>query len=594
MCFTPLLCVANSAQDTINPQNIQSPLLSENNIELDYPIEPVRERDYGGKKIAITTIKLMNVIGSNERDWEEFDDEEGSVQDLIDNKIKELMGKMSYDDLDDLAFDITRHFVKKQDTFLAKVYIPAQQVQNGMVKFALLKGKLGDVDVENNSLYQTKALTVIFDQYRNEVVKKQELEGALMRLFDFPGLNVIGEFSPGNSLGYTQLKLKATEQHMQYRGFTDNYGSEFTGKARLGGELQLNNQFEMKDELRLLAYITETPAGIEDNSDLGAIDCCDGLISYSFAIDQQNEFRANFSVSKASYDVGNVDEVTLAAFGFAGETLTLSSGLQYLVHRSKSFNAWTRFDISKMNAKTLRSVSLLSEDNILTYQASIESDFSDGFALFGSSNADNRSGLRVQLTRGKLSNGNAGKSRLEADDDFTKLTYSFERKQELLDTLDLKLSLAGQFTRNQLVGSQQMGIGGPSSVRAYPPGAFLADKGLFTAADLVWDASDFFKNSIFKPLGFLDDITINTTPSIFIDYANASVVDGETFAVKQVGLGSYGFGLNLSFNNKTSVTFIVAKALGSSHELAFDTSSGGQDVVGRRDIQLYTGLRSEF
>jgi hemolysin activation/secretion protein len=584
--------VTNASANLTSSQSIAQPTTSVTKDIYTIPSVPEREEMDEGDKIKVSSIHLVEVLGLK-ADGGYI--EEDVIDDIIAaktvEKIAQENGQMTFEQLSDLASDISKYLIKDKDYLLATVYLPAQKVEGGVVKFALLKGKLGEVEVIGNDIYDKDTLEAVFADHMGKVVRKRKAEEMLYGLLDLPGMAVSGEFSPGTDLGYTKLTLKAIETRYDSMVFIDDSGSEFTGKIRAGTQFKFNNLLGFKDELSVLLYSTQTPQGIENDSKLGSIDCCDGSLAYSFGLGSSNKFRGSLEVSKANYDVGNVEDLTLATFGFAGETLSITAATRYQLVRGKTHNSALYFNLSKMNAKTQRLNQLLSEDNILVYQSGYEFDLTDGFMIDEGKFYANRSAVSVQLSRGKLSKGDAGKSRLEADDDFTKITYSLNRAQRLGDKLNLNMRLNGQFTRNQLVGAQQMGIGGPSSVRAYPTGAFLADKGTYAALDLVWDAGDLYTGSLLKLLDMSGESKIS--PYFFVDYAEAKVVEGETFAVKQVGLGSYGLGLNWQFG-KMSFDFTVAKALGSSRELSISTSEGGQDVVGRQNTQLYASIKQLF
>ncbi|NQZ12272.1 MAG: ShlB/FhaC/HecB family hemolysin secretion/activation protein, partial [Algicola sp.] len=261
-----------------------------------------------------------------------------------------------------------------------------------------------------------------------------------------------------------------------------------------------------------------------------------------------------------------------SSFKFEGKTWGLTGYVNYPLMRGRQHNAVLRFAVSSISAKTLRSDDTQSEDKMRVYDATYNFDLSESY-LGSAKNVGS-----VKLSSGKLFRGEVGRnSRLQADQTFTKLNYSFNRSQRLSTepTTVLNFKLNGQFTQDKLVGVQQLGIGGPSSVRGYPTGTFLADKGAYAAADLYWYASDDFN------------------PFVFVDYASASVVEGESFTNNNVHLGSYGIGANWTFGGAI-FDFTLAKAIGSDGDFAELISNGGKDAVGRKSTQLFISMKYNF
>lgn len=596
MCFFAMSAfffpnLAKSANPVLNPQSVQTPEKINTNVQYqisngEFEITPVSERD-GSERIFVSKIYIVEVLGVSDIEHPvEKDFTNSTVEVMLEEAIRVNEGFLTIEQLQNLANRASRYLVKEHGYLLATVYLPVQKIRNGVIKFALLPGRLGEVSVENSELYNPGTIAKAFSPYVGRAVRKDEVEEVLLRLQDMPGFKAVGRFSRGNTLGETSLTLRADENKYDSMLFIDNFGSEFTGRFRAGARITRNNLFNKKDALSALVYLVETPDGINHESSFGKfIDCCDGSISYEMGLDNLNSYRLGFNVSKTNYDVGNVDELTLSSFAFAGETLNLTAYVNYLWLRGKQRNATFSVSISQANAKTKRQSQLLSEDDLTYLQTEFAFDFFDS-AIQQDFLSEGRNLGNVQLVAGRLSSGGVSNSRLAADSDFIKVTYSLSRAQALPPLFGfnngLNIRLNGQYTTNKLVGIQQMGIGGPSSVRAYPTGAFLADKGVYVAVD--WVFSDIFEQGKF---GYSFD------PYMFTDFAKAKVVEGETFAVKKVHLGSYGIGFNWQYG-KWTFGMVLAKALGSGYQIDLPISEGGRDVIGRKNVQIYSSIKYQF
>lgn len=573
MLFLSLGVAAGKAANTVGlPQSIKSAEPSNTDINYSLPAASSGAEiidDDTSAKIKVSSIRIVEII---ERQGDGTYHEVLFVDDVMATMVRERLaqqgGLMRFSQLQTLAFELNQYLKVKADYLLSAMYMPAQKVQEGVVKFALLKGKLGVVRVEGNQLYDTKALTALFDGQVDKVVKKGQTEENLLRLQDLPGLSASGIFSPGEKLGYTDLILHVNkERRYDVQLFSDNYGSDFTGNIRSGISVSANNLLGLKDRLNLQLYATE---GVDSASVSGSdIDCCKGSIGYEWAMDRANRFRLGSEVYTANYDVGDVDELLLSDFGFNGKTRQYKVYGNYQLYRSRSFNGTFGLALSHINAKSLLLNTLKSEDKVSVADFSYRFDFTDKL-LGGGTNFGN-----LQLSTGKLSEGRASQSRLSADNNFNKLNLSLNRALQLSHASRMLLRFNGQYTNDKLVGVQQISLGGPSSLRAYPTGAFLADKAVVASMDLYWSATDFFK------------------PYLLVDYASARLVGVDNDANDKAHLGAYGFGMNWHYGS-VSLDMTAARALGSNRSRATPISDGGRDAAGRNSTQIYASLHYDF
>ena len=97
----------------------------------------------------------------------------------------------------------------------------------------MLEGRLGDVIVSNNEIYEDATIMASFNNEIGEPVTEEQVESALRRINDLPGVRVRGSFSPGDNVGETRLNLGVLqEQSWTSSILADNHGSETTGVMR--------------------------------------------------------------------------------------------------------------------------------------------------------------------------------------------------------------------------------------------------------------------------------------------------------------------------------------------------------------------------
>jgi hemolysin activation/secretion protein len=255
-------------------------------------------------------------------------------QALSGEQLNELVGTLqrqrrerglSYADLEDIANHITR-FYREHGLILAKAYIPAQDVANGVVTFHVLEGRLGKVAVSGNKRYSEQRLRAPFKDQLGKAVDSRNIEQTLYLLNDYPGLNTYGFFSAGSAPGTTDLHLQVRkEQPWRFTLRGDNYGSRFTGDQRLFGMFDWFNPLGIGDRLSVGWLQSRSPV----NSRLQ-------VFNYSLPVAGP---RTRFSVAYDHNDF-SLDNRTeaLRLLDIAGTNTNLSFALDHQLLRSRATN----------------------------------------------------------------------------------------------------------------------------------------------------------------------------------------------------------------------------------------------------------------
>src|SRR5690606_18134760 len=80
---------------------------------------------------------------------------------------------------------------------LARAYIPAQEIDGGVVQIAVMEGRYGEVGLNNQSRVSGAALAPLAALKPGEAVRSAELERSLLLLQDTPGVEVKSTLKPG-------------------------------------------------------------------------------------------------------------------------------------------------------------------------------------------------------------------------------------------------------------------------------------------------------------------------------------------------------------------------------------------------------------
>ena len=471
------------------------------NPKLDLPARPPMNAPVGSLKLRLSQFDIAgNTIFSD-----------NSLKHIIRGYIKE---ETSFADLLRAANEIT-NFYRDAGYLVARAYVPEQEIQDGVVEITILEGLVGNVNLNNNSATSNGLVGRYISKVKSgEVVSRDNVERAMLLLNDLPGVEASAAFKVGQSEGTTDLDvmLKPTKR---ITGSLDanNYGSDFTGQGRIGGSVYINSLLGMGDALGLRILASE---------DAGTIY---GSVDYSLAVGGYGT-RVGVKYSNLNSDVGD----TFSNLDLESEADTLGLYVAHPILRSRNNNLYAQMGIESREVEQTFAGALASsnsEDEVTVLTAAFTGDFRDSILGGGVSSY----GVAVQQGLDDLDPISV--SKLGADGKFLKLDLTYQRLQYLNDATSLSLKLAGQFTGDPLVSSEQFSLGGPNGVRAFINGEGLADSAFVMNAEVR------------HTLPFKNKFITNTQLVGFYDYGKGEVTDPITGTESDFDLGGIGLGLTV-------------------------------------------------
>ena len=185
--------------------------------------------------------------------------------DELKNLSKAYEGKEAvFADLQRLAEEVNAAY-RTRGVVTARAIIPPQDVSSGAITIQLVEGKLGEVKVSGNESTRASYVLSRVDAEPEKLVNLPALEASLLRFNRTNSAQLRAELKPGQAFGQTDLLIGVVEpkQH-SFRLGVDNFGSEVTGKTRVG-----------------LSYTNQSLLGWRDVLGLTAMSAS-GLKSFSF------------------------------------------------------------------------------------------------------------------------------------------------------------------------------------------------------------------------------------------------------------------------------------------------------------------------
>lgn len=493
---------------------------------------------------------------------------------LVDKVALQPEGGYTLNELDTVAAAVTDVY-HNAGLILAWAYLPVQEVQDGVVQINVLPGTLSGVSVEGNRHYTSQRLLGPFDALIGDPVQLNQLENAVLKVRDYPGLTPSAVLSPGLDVGSSALTLRVAEKPVSWSLTGDNYGTVSNGRYRAIGSLTWNNPLGIADRLKLDVLQTFDPA---DNTY--------GSIAYEAPI-ANSGWSTGFSAYTNAYQFDAAGQ----ALGLDGSSSVGGAYVRKQFKRSRTLNISLdgALNLKRAAYDDLFAIGGEREDKLSVVTVGLDLDTVDQFAGLTGITA-----MRIWYDWGiddflgsMDSNGDCNSTRQGnvqipgicpgpndfryAGGDFGKVGISLQRLQQVTEFNSLLLVAYYQYSDDLLVSLEQVSLGGPFNSRGYPVAQALVDKGGFATLEWTYDFAGRFPNSF--------GLSGGAAPSmwnwfLFVDYGGGRINEAFSSESETVDLSSWGGGLEMAWRMFTSSSLSfrleVATPLGNTEPLTID------------------------
>ncbi len=370
-----------------------------------------------------------------------------------------------------LADEVTAA-LQRQGRLLAHAVLPPQDVTDGTVTIEIVEGSLERIELHRDAGVRAAESRLRALLGTPLTPSKDELEEALLRLNDHPGVTARARLAPGAAPGTSRLVVDVTQApRFDAHLLANNFGSSATGREQAGAVMPLTDLTGYGDLMRLSGVFSE---GQRYSSITGSL-----------------PLGASGVVASASYgylDYRNVDS-TGRLLGLEGHAHYVSGGLDYAVVRSRQQNVrigaefqWKALiddsDLGRLQNKRVRSLTLKASGDVrnLFFGTSI-TDWSLGWS-FGE--------LDLSRVPAALAADRAG---LRTHGHFQRVSVGASHLQQLSGAWSLYGRVEGQWADRNLDSSEQFTLGGPYGVRGWPVGEARGDLGVLGSLELRYDTA---------------------------------------------------------------------------------------------------------
>ena len=368
--------------------------------------------------------------------------------------------------------------------YVARTLIPEQDITDGVVRLVVLEGRLGVINIQlgDDVRFPPERVrnTLLARQQEGEPIRIPELERSMLLLNDFGGIDVRSALQPGADPGLTDENIYVRPLPFVAGSINaDNFGTRSVGQNQLSALIRLNNVDGRGGSATLNAM------GMFVDSRVNTY----GSLIYATPIGYDG-LSLQLGASELDYRLGE----QFASLNVKGTSTTYFAGLSYPIVRSGNQNLYAsaRYEHLKLKATATSDCVPLTDKDVDLMQIGLAFDRLDGVSdsfLTGSG----------QLTSGSVRFGpgqtfsfpgcgnSVGFVQVDpsgVEGNFTKISAAASYQRRLTENLTWSLSGSGQYAFTNLDTSQQMTLGGPFGVRAYPVSEAAGDQGILANIEL--------------------------------------------------------------------------------------------------------------
>lgn len=562
MCLTALAVTSAFAQPATDAGALQNQQQSQEKHFPDRLPEAERQtvhpafKEADGTKVLIKSIRFSGTLHL-------------ATEEELQTVVADAVGReLDFSGIEQLASRVT-DFLKGKGWFLARAYLPRQDITDGVLEIVLLEGRLDGgrgngraftvvIDDKAPLRINPERLEAIAARYlpAGATAREKDIERALLLMKDLPGISARASLKAGSEADSTRVAV-AVQEGPLFTGsaWLDNYGNRDTGEAQANVALRLNDPLGIGDQAGFSGTHTE---GIDIAG-----------MAYSLPLGSRG-LKLNAVVSGMRYEVirGSGRDAGLKG-GANSAGLTLS----YPFIRTRIMNLYGSFGYAPKALKDDSLAGNLRDKRLDNWNTGLSGDLLDTYGDGGMTFAN------LNWTSGRLDlSGNADDAAIDSltyrsGGTFNKFVYGLGRLQKLPGAFTLFARFSGQATPDNLDSAEKFILGGPYGVRAYSISEAIGDSGWLTNFELRYDLPDGTPFGNLQLVAFADtgQITLHDDPK---DIPIATATGWNSYS-----LSGWGFGTNLTKTGSYAVRLGWAGKIGDNP----GRSAGGLDADSRND-----------
>ena len=547
ICSMSLVYANDPVIPKVDDMNKQVPKVNKNLQKKEVPSDKLFEKKTGQSTekesdLVKVFVKEFTFEGNKKYPTSEF-------LKLVENKINK---ELNYADLRNTLQDVSYYY--RSRGYLATAFLPEQDITDGKVQIFIVEGRIGKVEIKADAKKQLniskeRISKYIFNKVKiNEILNIVQLDRNIRNLNNIPGINAIAQLVEGDQLGETDVIISASNtKTLSTTSLLDNNGSRSSGYERVTNIFNFDSVLNKGERFSFTDVITQGSHYYASSVTLP--------VGY-------NGLSSTLRISKMMYDLGAPFHSTDPT-GYSTEFF-LGFNKELMIKPNKGLTSSLSFSrndyVNDLNTGSNSDKDIVKTSSNLT--------FNNQDKLFsGGTNTLSLTGIYGLLDLSdNASNFETDHLTAKSDGEYWKLSLNANRFQRITDSVSAVFKFNGQYTDKNLDGAEQISLGGPTAVRAYPSNEAAGDQGFVTS------------------LEFNKTLTKNKKITFFYDYGKIQLHkiawdnwnSTNTSLKNNYDLHGAGLSFSMPIYKNFALTATYAEKLGNNR----GKDAGGNDVDG--------------
>jgi hemolysin activation/secretion protein len=425
---------------------------------------------------------------------------------------------------------------RERGYFLTRVFVPPQQVKDGVFQVQVIEGFLSGVYVDGAP---NDALRRRIEKFAAPLLNKRpidlaSIERALLLINDLPGVVGTSLLRQGADLGASEIVVTVAGLPDSHLVTFNNTGSNTVGPQTIGINSSFNNPFRSSGALS----IGLTAGGnILDPNELQAFNT-----RYSWPVGSRGMILSLGGLASNAQPMGSLSSLKIRAV-----SESVSPRLRVPLLRTRPNSVYLDLGIAVNRSRTILDGGLLTFDKTTVGEATLS------WAQNGWRNGTTNIGISVFNALplfDRSREGAANVTQTDFNDRFLKVGVNILRIQQLpIKGVSMLVSANGQWSRDKLPSGELVSFGGVSVGRGYDGGAITGERGFGGLLELRYDS----------PVKW-DPYIGNIQFYAFVDGAQTYTLGSANSTASAANLSSNGGGMRFPFGSRGFLDLQIANA----------------------------------